>query len=69
MRNNCYFFYIVFLFFLSCAGAGTAADCDKTTDIISANVKLHALEVQKKVHIISLWVTSNPCFSILSTFF
>jgi len=36
-----------------CAGAGTAADCDKTTDIISANVKLHALEVQKKPRVIT----------------
>lgn len=31
-----------------CAGAGTAADCDKTTEIISANLKLHALETQRK---------------------
>jgi len=36
-----------------CAGAGTAADCDKTTDIISANVKLHALETQRKPRVIT----------------
>jgi len=36
-----------------CAGAGTAADCDKTTDIISANVRLHSLETQRKPRVIT----------------
>jgi len=36
-----------------CAGAGTAADCDKTTAIIAANLKLHTLETQKKPRVIT----------------
>jgi len=31
-----------------CAGAGTAADCDKTTAIMAANLKLHSLETGRK---------------------
>lgn len=33
----------------SCCGAGTAADTEYTTLIISANIELHRLETQKKV--------------------
>lgn len=36
-----------------CAGAGTAADCDKTTSIIAANLKLHSLETQRKPRVIT----------------
>jgi len=36
-----------------CAGAGTAADCDKTTAIIGANLKLHSLETNRKPRVIT----------------
>jgi len=36
-----------------CAGAGTAADCDKTTGLMAANIKLHCLETQRKARVIT----------------
>merc|ERR1712107_568767 len=36
-----------------CAGAGTAADCDKTTGMISSQLELHRLNTGRQVRVIA----------------
>jgi len=43
------------MFRFSCCGAGTAADTEYTTLIISANIELHRLETQKKVFVVKMF--------------
>ena len=38
-------------FFPSCCGAGTAADCDKTTNMISSQLELHRLNTGRQVRV------------------
>ena len=47
--NSLAFMPASFNLIFSCCGAGTAADTEYTTQIISANIELHRLETQKKV--------------------
>ena len=35
-----------------CAGAGTAADCDKTTGTISSQLELHRLNTGRQVRVV-----------------
>ena len=58
--------WCVFICF-SCCGAGTAADTEYTTQIISANIELHRLETQKKV-LLTLVLVSCIYFNQLSFF-
>ena len=36
-----------------CAGAGTAADCDKTTAMISSQLELHRLNTGRQVRVVA----------------
>ena len=51
----------------SCCGAGTAADTEYTTLIISANIELHRLETQRKVGCLKMSLIEFETFRFFKT--
>ena len=50
-----------------CAGAGTAADCDKTTGTISSQLELHRLNTGRQVRYCILYCTALHCTVLYCT--
>ena len=54
-HKNCFvkMFFCVLSFTFSCCGAGTAADTENVTELISSNLELHRLSTGRKVSYVS----------------
>ena len=50
-----YLCFKIFSFYFSCCGAGTAADTEYTTKLISANIGLHSLNTGRQVQNIVIY--------------
>lgn len=46
-------FQLFFIMFFSCCGAGTAADTDMTTQLISSNLELHSLSTGRLPRVVT----------------